>query len=612
MNFDLGAVMTALNQRSRHGRGAVRMLTGLVLAALALPAAYAQAPDAAPAPMAEPPTHSAMDTPLFYQLLIGELELRGGAAGNAYEVMLDAARRTRDEALFRRTVDIALQGRAGEQALTAVQAWRVATPDSGEALRYQIQLLTAMNRQAEAVEPLQALLSAAPAAERPGIIAALPRLFLRGGDRRQAVVLLEQVLKPYLEAPDTRAVARISLARGWLAAGDAAQALSMAQRAQADDPAAPAPALLAMDMMTGTPAAEALVLAYLAQSSAEPGVRLAYVRALTAAQRYGDAIAQLKRVTADQPELAPPWLSLGALQLELRQPREAERALTRYVQLAQAAPAVPPAAADDDDDDAPPPGDRGLAQAWLLLAQAAEQQGDFAGAERWLSRVDNPQRVLEVQTRRASMLARQNKVGEAQELIRRVPERTAEDGRAKALAEAQVMRDVKHWREAHEVLAAANQRYTGDADLLYEQAMAAEKLEQFDDMEHLLKRVIELKPEHYHAYNALGYSLADRNLRLTDARALIRKALDLSPGDPFITDSLGWVEYRLGNRNEALRLLRTAYSARPDTEIGAHLGEVLWVDGQRDEARRVLREAKGRDAGNDVLRETLARLKVDL
>ena len=140
----------------------------------------------------------------------------------------------------------------------------------------------------------------------------------------------------------------------------------------------------------------------------------------------------------------------------------------------------------------------------------------------------------------------------------------------------------------------------------------AEKIERLDEMETLLRQVIALKPDNAHAHNALGYSLADRSQRLPEARQLVQRALELLPGDPFITDSLGWVEFRLGNRDEAIRLLRTAYSARPDTEIAAHLGEVLWAAGQRDEARRVWREGKGRDATNDVLRETLARLRVDL
>jgi Flp pilus assembly protein TadD len=148
--------------------------------------------------------------------------------------------------------------------------------------------------------------------------------------------------------------------------------------------------------------------------------------------------------------------------------------------------------------------------------------------------------------------------------------------------------------------------------LVYEQAMMAEKLNRLDQMEKLLRQVIQAKPEHQNAYNALGYSLADRGVRLPEARQLVRKALDLAPGDPFITDSLGWIEFRLGNRSEAVRLLREAWNKRPDTEIGAHLGEVLWVDGNKDEARKIWRDARNRDAGNDVLKETLQRLKVDL
>jgi Flp pilus assembly protein TadD len=217
-----------------------------------------------------------------------------------------------------------------------------------------------------------------------------------------------------------------------------------------------------------------------------------------------------------------------------------------------------------------------------------------------------------VLSRRASLMARQGKLKEARELIRKAPERSEDDARAKVLSEVQVLRDVKQWNDANVVLASANQKFPDDVDLLYEQSMMAEKLNRVDEMERLLRRVIELKPDHHHAHNALGYSLAERNLRLPEAKALIQKALQIAPGEPFITDSLGWVEYRMGNREEALRLLRGAYQARPDPEIAAHLGEVLWIIGQREEARRIWREGKSRDASNDVLRETLARLRVDL
>ena len=588
------------------------------------PATSALATDAAPAASIK---NSTLDAPLFYQLLIGEIELSAGRAGNAYEVMLDAARRQNDESLYQRAVEIALQARAGDQALAAAQAWRTAKPTAVAPLRYITQILLALNKLDEVSEPLAAWLAAAPTMERPGLIAGLPRLLQRVPDPKRSLALIEKLVLPYLDNTGTRTASRVTLGRAHLGAGNLPQALGLARAAQADDAAAPGPTLLALEMLPATPAAEQVVLNYLGRPEAEPAVRLAYVRTLTQSQRYADASRQLERLTTDRPQLPEPWLTLGALRLELKQPKEAEAALLRYVELAGAAP--PPAAVaaanaaggssttldTDDDDDKPSlnaAGGRDLTPAWLLLAQAAEQRGDLKAAEAWLAKVDNPQRLLDVQARRAGLLARQGKVKEARALIQAVPERTGDDARGKLMAEAQLLRDIKRWPEAAEVLAAASARFTDDVDLIYEQAMVEEKLDHLPEMERLLRRVITLKPEHPHAHNALGYSLADRGVRLPEARALIQRALELSPGDPFITDSLGWVEFRLGNRDEAVRLLRQAYNARPDTEIAAHLGEVLWAAGQRDEARKVWQDARGRDAGNEVLRETLARLKVGL
>ena len=584
------------------------------------PAAMLEAPAAAPV------LNSALDSLLFYQLLIGELELNAGRAGNAYGVVLDAARRSGDEALYQRAVEIALQARAGEQALEAARAWRAAKPTSLAPLRYQSQILLALNRIDDAADPLARWLAAVPLMERPGLLAGLPRLLQNQADRQRVLALVEKLVLPYLDSPGTATPSRVSLGRAHLSAGNLPQALGLAKAAQTADGAAPGPVLLALEMLPGTAAAEQVLTDYLARPDAEPALRLSYVRMLAQSQRFADATRQLERLTHERPTLPEPWLTLGALRVDLKQPREAEAALLRFVELASvpvAQPdkpvATPPAAGDEDDDaaetaDSPEGGAAGrdLTQAWLLLAQVAEQRGDAKAAEAYLAKVDSPQRALEVQTRRASLLARQGQVKEARLLIQAVPERTGDDARAKLVAEAQVLRDIKRWQEASEVLAAASQRFSDDVELVYEHAMVEEKLEHWEAMERLLRRVIELKPEHPHAHNALGYSLADRGVRLPEARDLVTRALQLSPGDPFITDSLGWIEFRMGNRDAALRLLRQAHAARPDTEIGAHLGEVLWAMGQHDAARTVWQDARGRDAANEVLRETLARLKVDL
>ena len=578
------------------------------------------------------PTRSALDALLFYQLLIGEIEARQGQPGVAFEVLMDAARRTRQEQVFRRAAELALQARSADRALAAVRAWRQALPDSLEAVRLQLQILSALNRPGDAAEPLKFLLARSPESERSGLIASLPRFFQQAADPKAVASMLETVLQPHLQAESTRVAAGVALGRAWLRAGDAPRAFTLVRRAHSQDSTAVGPVLAALDLMPRAPEAESIVKAFLAAPQAEPAVRLAYARALVQAQRLGDAVTELEAVTRQQPAVAPPWLMLGSLQVELKHPQQAEQALERYLALVDrpSGPAAPkpttapgPASDDDgDDDDGDAQGGAtagsssasadGIAQARMLLAQAAELRNDDAAAEAHLAKIDQPRRLLEVQTRRAGILARQGRIEQARELLRKAPERTENDARAKLVAEAQVLRDVKRWSDAYAVLEQAVARWPQDVDLLYEQAMVAEKLDRLAEMETLLRRVMQLKPDHQHAYNALGYSLADRGLRLEEARALIVKALELAPGDPFITDSLGWVEFRLGRPEEALRLLREAYRARPDTEIAAHLGEVLWVLGRHDEARAVWREGRARDASNEVLRETLVRLQQNL
>ena len=555
--------MSALNRR-RH---AARTWAAGACVALCCQVGWAQSP---PSSAASAPQNSRLDAPLFYQLLIGEIELNAGHPGNAYAVMLDAARRTRDEQLFRLATEIALRARAGEQALAATQAWRTALPKSTEALQLQVQILLSLNRPGELNEPLGSLLKLTPVQDRAAVIASLPRFMLRAGDKQQAARILQSVLQPYADDPATAVAVKVANARAWLGAGDTDRAWQLAQEAHAAAPAAAGPVLLAMELMPARPEAEALVNSYLDSPDATVAVRRAYASTLINARRYADAIVQLQAVTRQQPDLASAWLTLGALQVEMRQSEMAEQSLQRYLLLAQApgAAALSASAADAAHDSAVADGEaaisaaQGPTQAWLLLAQAAEQRGDYAAANGWLDHVSDPQRALEVQIRRASLLAKQGKMAQARELLHAAPEQGDADARAKLLAEAQ-----------------------------------------------LLRRVMVLKPDYAHAYNALGYSLADRGIRLKEAKELIERALALSPGDPFITDSLGWVEFRMGNSGEAIRLLQSAYRARPDTEIAAHLGEVLWAAGRRDEARQVWADAARRDADNTVLRETLARLK---
>ena len=183
----------------------------------------------------------------------------------------------------------------------------------------------------------------------------------------------------------------------------------------------------------------------------------------------------------------------------------------------------------------------------------------------------------------------------------------APDDMRLVVAEAQLLRDAGRHEEAHAFLAKMLEAQPDQPDILYETALAAEKLGKLDDMERHLRRLIALKPESPQGYNALGYSLADRNLRLDEAAQLIDKALSLTPDDPFILDSKGWVLFRQGKSAAALETLQAAFAKRPDPEIAAHIGEVLWVLGRSDEALAIWREAAKAHPTNEALGATIKR-----
>ena len=560
---------------------------------------------AASADADDPAQPSALTADLFYEILMGEMTARTGDPGSGYALVLDAARRLRDPKLFQRAVEIALQSRSGDAALQAARAWQETIPSSRDARRIELQILIALNRIPETVEPLRAEVAATSQLERPLLMAVITRNYARAPDKKLAASTVEQALSDELKSPTGGGLAWATVGRLRLNAGDNSGALEAARNGQNIEPTSDAPPALALELIDpNQPLAEPIVTRYLASNpKATPELRIAYARVLVENQRYTDATTQLQTLTAARPELAEPWLLLGSLQMQAKQDAAAEASIKRYIDLA-ANPKANAGTTELAD------GKRGVTQAYLVLSQLAERRKDFAGAERWLARIDNTDDLVVAQTRRAGLLARQGKLPQAREVIRALPERNAEDKKQKFLAEVQLLRDAKQFQAAYDMLAQASAAAPDDADLVYDQAMTAEKLNRLDDMERLLRRLIELKPDSQNAYNALGYSFAERKIRLDEARTLIQKAVQLAPDDPFIADSLGWVEFRLGNNAEAIRILEAAYKTRPDPEIGAHFGEVLWSTGQKDRAVTIWKEALLSDAENETLQETLKRLRV--
>jgi Flp pilus assembly protein TadD len=323
-------------------------------------------------------------------------------------------------------------------------------------------------------------------------------------------------------------------------------------------------------------------------------LRLGYARTLIALQQFPQAMQQLTLLNIRHPEFAEGWLIRGLLLQETGQTAEAEQHLIRFVQLN----------APNTD----PEQQAGQAEALLTLAQIAQRQGQLERAGQWLAQMPATTDPIKLASRQADLLAQQGRMDEARLVLAQVKTTTPEQAKRKTLAQSQWLREHKQAAAAYTLVKTALSAQADDADLMSELAMVTEKLKRFDEMESLLRQLIQMRPQDPQAFNALGYSWADRNIRLAEARTLIEQAVALAPQDPYIQDSLGWVAFRQGRSAEALKILQAAYKAKPDAEIAAHLGEVLWVMGQTQEAANIWREGLLLKADNETLQETLKRL----
>ena len=550
--------------------------------------------------------NSELSQELFYELLLGELSANNGDASQAYALLLDAARKTKSDAVFQRTIDLAIRARSPEAALEAARAWLRAVPGSKEANRFVLQILIGMNRVSDTADPLRQELSNTVGADHVAAINLLPRYFARVTDKTLASTMVAKALEPDLANPTSGPAAWAAIGFMRLNASDTDGAMDAAQKGAALNPQSEEIAILALNLMdTKESVAEALLQPAL-NGKPLPEVRMAYARKLIDKGRYGDALTQMQTLTQQSPDYADGWLIKGSLELQDKKMADAEASFKQYLQRSPQNGDGENTASDGTETS------RGMVQALLLLSQISEQAGRFDEADAYLARINSPQDTLRVQTRRATLLARRGKFDEALAIIRSTPESQPDDARNKIVAQVQLLREFKQYSAAYDLLKNAMSQFPKEAGMRYDLAMLAERLNKLPEMEQLLREVIAEQPDYYNAYNALGYSLADRNKRLPEARELIKKALEGAPNDPYIVDSLAWVEFRSGNLQEAKRLLEQAYATRQDAEIAAHLGEVLWTLGQHDQASVLWRQAQTIDKDNETLQETIHRLRGSL
>jgi tetratricopeptide (TPR) repeat protein len=536
-----------------------------------------------PAPKPELPNQELTEA-VLYEYLLAEIAGQRGSIGLSAQAYADLAKRTRDPRIAKRAAEVALYARMPSAAIEAARIWYETEPSSMQALQTLTSLLINTKRHDEALPYLQKLFVADGSNAGDGFLQ-LSRLLANSQDKALSLKLVQQLAQPYPEL----AQAHFAVAQAAIAAEQSELALAEVRAASRLKPDWDLPALLEAQLLQRQSNALALkrLAAFLERYPKAREVRLSYARVLVAERKYTEARTEFQTLSKDFPDNIDVIFAVGVLSLQLQDYALAEANFKRLLVL--------------------PYHDKNTAR--LYLGQIAEEQKNYPEALRWYDEVAGGEQYLKAQIRHALVLSKQGKLDAARAHLRQI-EVDSDPARVQLLlTEAQLLRDANQPREAFDLIGNALQSMPDQPDLLYDYAMLAEKLDRMDLLETNLKKLIRLQPDHAHAYNALGYSLADRNLRLPEAQGLIEKALELSPDDPFIIDSMGWLMYRMGRHKEALEFLRKAYAARPDPEIAAHLGEVLWVAGEHREAEKIWLEAAKKTPGNDALNSTIKRFK---
>lgn len=519
---------------------------------------------------------------ILYEFLLAEIASQRGNVGLSAQAYHDLAKRTRDPRIARRATEISVFARMNGIALESARIWYETDPRSTSAAQALAGLLLGAGQLEEAYPHLRAMLAAPGANPADGFLQ-LTRSLSSIKDKTAALQLMQRLAADHGSLPQ----ARFAVAQAAFAADREDLALNEIRQAQALRPEWEPAVLFEAQILQRKSNADAInrLARHLERYPNARDIRMNYARALATDKRVAEARAEFQKLLADFPTNTDVIYSIAFLALQSNDLEVAEANLRRLLELDY----------------------RDKNGVRIYLGQIAEDQGRHADAQRWYQEVEPGEQFLPAQIRYAQVLAKQGDIVGARGHLQKLGGESKEQQVPLVLAEAQILRQANQLQEAFVFLGKALEAQPDNPDLLYDYGMLAERIDRVDVMETSMRKVIAARPDYAHAYNALGYSLADRNIRLPEARELIEKAHKLAPRDFAIIDSMGWVLYRLGEYAEAVKYLREAFAGQPDAEVAAHLGEALWVSGNKSEAEKIWRDASEKFPKDEILGKTLKR-----
>lgn len=523
---------------------------------------------------------------VLYDVLVGELAGRKGDFEVSIQSLSRAAHTTRDPRLAERATRAAIFSKRYAEALDSARLWVEMRPAAIDGRESLATILLELENPVEAEKQFEQMLVLAGKQKK------LDRAYLRIAavlarheNRKSSLEIMAKLSRQHASS----AQAQFALAHLGLRAGDLSIASAAIDRALIIQPSWQDAALLKARILSASKdqkKAKHFYQQYLKNHPKATKVRMNYARYLVDRQQWEAARSQFVLVLRQRPEDTDVLYALGLLSLQTERLEDANKHFRRAIEIN-------------------PSND----QVRLYLGQTADRRKRYDEAEQWYSSITSEKFRLEARIRLGVVVARRGDLKEGLHILHSLTPVSDEQRVQLALAEEQILRDAKQYTAALKVLSKALKALPKHKDLLYARALVAEKLDDIALHERDLRLVLKLDPKNAHALNALGYTLADRTDRHQEALELIKQALELRPNDPFILDSMGWVHYRLGNSNDAVRYLRRALEIRADAEISAHLGEVLWTSGKQRQANRVWERALQKYPDNEILNNAIKKFR---
>ncbi|MFZ1830895.1 MAG: tetratricopeptide repeat protein [Candidatus Competibacteraceae bacterium] len=516
---------------------------------------------------------------LMYQLLAAELAGKRDQLDVALSYYQKAALISNDPRVAERAAVLALLMKENAAALDLAQRWNHLAPGNEQAEQTLALALLRNGRLEEAIGYLETVRRAASKKDQQQGYATIASLLGQTDDKALAL----RVMRQFRDRNPRSAFAQYYHATLATVAEDREQALASLNLALTHDPKLVPAHLLRTRLLLDRgdpPAALAGLAKAVASLPRDRNLRMSYARLLVDAGQLDNAHRQFATLLNQNPKDTDSLYALGLLAAETRQFDLAEAYFLDLIKRKTR-----------------------LNEAYFELGRIEEQRGDYAKAQGWYERVKDEERYLSAQMRMGVVLAKAGNLAAAGQHFDTLRQNNPQNSMALYLAEAEALREAERYQEAFDSLERALVAHPDDKELRYARALAAEKIDRLDILEQDLRAILAADPKNSQALNALGYTLADRTDRYQEALGYIEQALAQLPDDAAILDSMGWVQYRLNNRDKAVEYLRRAYQANPDAEIAAHLSEVLWVNNQREEAKKIWKEALAREPNSVHLRK---------